>query len=218
MKLTKLKILVAGASVAMLLTSCQKEVDFQDLNNSGPGGSNSDIVLVGNWNFVGLSAKTNVGITVSQAGEELKGVALSDYATTSASGSLNVTATQFKFIQIGHTVDGSVTSETYLNGILFDSQTDPFHEVTDPSDETLDYVRNSNDSITFTNGIALLPDPGAGGGVSPVPTGPIGGKLSMSGDTLSVKIKTALSQTSNQGGIPAMIDVKLESVMRFKRQ
>ena len=217
MKLTKLKILFLVAAVPALFTACQKEVDFQDLNNPGSGGSNSDIVLVGGWNFVGLSAKTNVGITVSQAGEELKAVALSDYATTSASGSLNVTTTQFKFMQIGHTVDGTVTSESYLNGILFDSQTQPFHEVTEPSDETLDYVRNSNDSITFTNGIAMLPDPGAGG-VSPVPTGPIGGKLSMSGDTLSIKIKTALSQSSNQGGIPALVEVKLESVMRFKRQ
>ena len=221
MKLTKLKILFPFAALVTLFTACQKEVDFQDLNNPGSGGTgggNTNIVLIGNWNFVGLAAKTNVAITVTEAGEELKAVALSDYASTSASGSLAVTADQFKFIQIGHTVNGTVTSEGYLNGILFSSETQPFNEVVDPSDEILDYVRNSNDSITFTNGMAaMLPDPGTGG-VSPVPSGPIGAKLSMSGDTLSVKIKTALSQSSNQGGIPAQVVAKIESVMRFKRQ
>ncbi len=216
MKLTKLKKAFAIVAIALGLAACQKEVDFQDLNGPDPGGANGTINLTGNWNFVGLSAKLKATITASQAGQELKAIVINDYVTdpATATGTLSVTTDQFKFIQIGHTVIGTLTSQTFLNGLLIDNQTEPINEVTDPSDEILDYVRNSNDSITFTNGFTTLPDPSG----TPAPTGPIGAKLSMSGDTLSVKIKTTLSQDASQGGVPAQIDFGIESTMRFKRQ
>ncbi len=220
----KLRILLWVAVAASLFTACQKEVDFQDLNNPGgnPGGAggNTDIVLTGNWNFISLGAKVSATIIASQAGQELKAVVLNDYATIPATvaGSLTVTSDQFKFIGIGHTVSGTLTSQTYLSGILIDNSTQPIEEETPPSDETLDYVRYSNDSVTFTNGMAMLPDPTGTGGVTPTPTGPLGGKLSLSGDTLSLLVKYDLSQDTNQGGIPAQMVFKAESIMRFKRQ
>ncbi len=213
MKLTKLKIAFGIVALVAGLAACQKEVDFQDLNGSGPGGGGT-IDLIGNWNFVGLTAKLKATIIASQAGQELKAVVLNDYATTTATGTLTVTADQFKFIQLGHTVTGTLYYQTFLNGLLIDNQTEPINEVTDPSDDILDYVRNSNDSITFTNGFTTLPDPSG----TPAPTGPIGAKLSMSSDTLSVKIKTTLSQDASQGGVPAQVNFDIESTMRFKRQ
>jgi hypothetical protein len=217
MKLKKLKIIFGLVALAIGLVACQKEVDFQDLNGPGPGGGGgATIDLLGNWNFVGLSAKLKATITASQAGQELKEIVLNEYATDppTATGTLSVTTDQFKFFQIGHTVIGTLTAQTFLNGLLIDNQAEPINEVTDPADEIFDYVRNSNDSVTFTNGFTSLPDPSG----TPPPAGPIGAKLSMSSDTLSVKIKTNLSQNGSQGGIPVQVAFDIESTMRFKRQ
>ena len=46
MKLTKLKILFPFAALVTLFTACQKEVDFQDLNNPGSGGPGAVIQIL----------------------------------------------------------------------------------------------------------------------------------------------------------------------------
>lgn len=214
MKLKTIKILFLACGIGTLLTACQKEVDFQDLG--GPGTGNNNTVITGNWNFTGLNAKTNTAITVAQAGQEVKAVTTSDYSSTNNTGTLTVTNNQFIFTGIGHTVNSVANVKTYLNGILFDNTDEPFDAITPPTDNTLDYVRNSNDSLTFTNGFAIVPDPS--GGTTSVPAGPMGGRINVVGDILTLTIKSVVDTTFTQGGIPAVFDARLEGIMKFKHQ
>lgn len=201
------------------LISCQKEVDFQDLPPNQPGGNgggSNTTNIIGNWNFVGSNAKTYAALSFSESGQDIKSITISDYDTENNVGTLIVSDNQFIFKGIGHIVDDEANSRTYINGILINDVTEPFNATYPPSDETRDYVRNNNDSITFTNMMANLPDPS--GGVTSVPTGPMGGKIGWVNDTLTVKVNYGATQTITQGGIPATFEARIEGTMKFKRQ
>lgn len=215
MKLTKLKILLPFAALVTLFTACQKEVDFQDLGGPGAGPGNTG-VITGDYNFIDLWSKQNNTVTTVESGMELKAVALSEYTSENNTGSLKVTDNKFLFTGVGHTVRGTATLLGYIDGVLFEQSTEPFEHVTPPADQAYDYIRNNTDSITFINGFATLPD--ASGGTSPVPAGPIGARISLSNDTLTLVTKFDFSFTQNQAGIPVVLDVKAEGIMRFKKK
>jgi hypothetical protein len=216
MKTKNVKMLLLICGLGLFLAACQKEVDFQDLDDQG-GGNNGGVngELVDDWNFIGLNAKTNTSVTVSEAGQQVKAVAFSDYVSENNVGTLKVTINQFIFAGIGHTINDEVNIKLYLNGFLVDNSDSAFNYTTPPSDNTIDYVRNSNDSITFTNAIMTLPDPAGGGSA---PAGPMGARISISGDTLYVTVKNSLDTTISQGGSPANLSAQYESTMRFTRQ
>src|SRR5688572_17136378 len=98
MKLKLLSKLLIISGLCLFVSACQKEVEFQDLN--GPGGGNNGGTngeLVDDWNFIGLSAKTNTTVAVTESGQEVEAVAFSDYDTQNNTGTLKVTANQFIF-------------------------------------------------------------------------------------------------------------------------
>ena len=209
------KVMLIG-SMGLLLAACQKEVDNQDLD--GPGGGNNGGVngeLVDDWNFIGLGAKVNTAVTASESGQQVKIAAFTDYDTENNVGTLKVTTNQFIFTGIGHTVSDEVNIKLYLNGFLVNSSDSAFNYTTPPSDNTIDYVRNSNDSVTFSNAILTLPDPAGGGSA---PAGPMGARISISHDTLYVTVKNSLDTTITQAGSPANLKAQYESTMRFTRQ
>ena len=213
MKLKYLSRTLLISSLILSLTACQKEVDFQDLE--GPGsGNNNNINITGTWKFVGLSANTKVDITVSQAGQQLKAVTTSNYVSEDNTGTLTVTDNQFIYAGIGFTANGEQNVKTYLNGLLFDDQSMPYSETVPPSDLTSDYVRNSNDSLTFTNALLAIPDP-SGGGTAPAPTG---ARIAITGDTLTVATKSTANTTITQNGVPGQFDARIDAVMKFTRQ
>lgn len=213
MKMIKTKTLFLVCAIGSFLVSCQKEVSLQDLGSQGNNNTN----ITGDWKFVGLNAKTYTGISISQAGESAKTVTVSDYDTENNAGALKITANQFIFTGISHTVNDEANVKTYFNGVLFDDSDMPFDVTTPPTSNTIDYVRNNNDSLTFTNAMITLPDPS--GGTTSAPAGPLGARISIIADTLTVFTKNnSIYETVTQGGIPATIDVKFESTMKFKRQ
>ena len=171
--------------------------------------------LVDDWNFIGLSAKTNTTVAVTESGQEVKAVAFSDYDTQNNTGTLKVTANQFIFTGIGHTVNDQVNIKVYLNGFLFSNADSAYNYTTPPTNSTIDYVRNSDDSLTFSNAIFTLPDPTGGGNA---PAGPIGARIRIANDTLSLSIKNSLDTTISQGGSPANLNAQYETTMRFTRQ
>ena len=126
-----------------------------------------------------------------------------------------MTANQFVFSGIGYTVNDEVNIKMYLNGFLLNNADSAFNYTTPPINDTIDYVRNGNDSLTFSSSILTNPDP-IGGGTAP--TGPIGARFNISGDTLSVTIKNSLDTTITQAGSPANLKAQYESTLRFKRQ
>ena len=212
MKLRYLSKALFISGLILSLTACQKEADFQD--GEGPGSGTNNVVITGNWKFIGLSADTRVDITVSQAGQELKAITTSNYVSENNTGTLTVTSNQFIYTGIGFTANGTQNVKTYLNGILFDDQSMPYNQTVPSSDQTSDYVRNSNDSLTFTNALLAIPDPN-GGGTSPAPTG---ARIGITGDTLTVVMNSTANTTITQNGVPGLFDARLDGIMKFTRQ
>jgi hypothetical protein len=214
MKMIKAKTLFLTCATMGFLVSCQKEVSLQDM---GGQGNNNNTNITGDWNFIGSNAKTYVGLSFSESGQEFKSITVSDYNTENNVGTLKVTDKQFIFQGISHTVSDEANSKTYINGILVNEINEPFNATYPVTNQTMDYVRNNNDSLTFTNAFALLPDP-SGSGTTPVPAGPIGGKISLVSDILTVITYYAAKETITQAGVPATFEVKMEGTMKFKRK
>jgi len=212
MRMMKTKLLLVIAVVGILFTSCQKEVSLQD--DGGISTPNNSIL--GKWIFLGLNAKTNSSVSFTESGMALKSVALSDYDTKDNTGTLEVTAENFFFKGIGHTVNDEADVKTYVNGALVDQSIEPFDVTTPPADETYPYVRNNNDSLTFTDARAMLPD--ISGGTTPTPAGPIGARISILSDTLVLVVKSSLNNTVVQAGVPTTFTADFISTMKFKRQ
>ncbi|MGZ8554670.1 MAG: hypothetical protein ACXWV8_14760, partial [Chitinophagaceae bacterium] len=103
MKMGKFKILFLICATGGFLISCQKEVDFQDLPPTQPGGNGggtNNTNIIGNWNFVGSNAKTYAALSFSESGQEIKSITVSDYNTENNAGTLTVSDNQFIFKDI----------------------------------------------------------------------------------------------------------------------
>jgi hypothetical protein len=216
MKLMNVKTLFLIGAVGILLSACQKEVSLQNQTGQQPGGGTNNTAITGDWNFVGSNAKTYVALSFSEAGQNFKTVTTSDYNTQNNVGTLKVTDKQFIFKGISHTVNDVANSKTYINGLLMDDTDAPFNATYPVTDQTMDYIRNNNDSLTFTNAFALMPDPSGGG--TPVPAGPVGAKISVVSDTLTVITYYNAKETVTQAGVPATFEIKMEGTMKFKRK
>ena len=216
MKRKVIKPVILICAIVVFLSSCQKEVSLQNQTGQQPGGGTNNTAITGDWNFVGSNAKTYVALSLSESGQDFKTITTSDYNTENNVGTLKVTDKQFIFKGISHTVDDVANSKTYINGLLIDNTDAPFNATYPVTDQTMDYIRNNNDSLTFINAFALLPDPS--GGSTPVPAGPVGAKISLASDTLTVITYYTAKETITQAGIPATFEVKMEGTMKFKRK
>jgi len=201
-------------AIIIILSSCQKEVSFDSSNNQGNGGGtgNNTTNIVGDYDFVGMTAHTLSTVTISQAGQTMKTVTVSDYNTESNTGTVKITANQMISTDIAYSIDTMMNNKTYLNGLLVDDSDFPFQISSPPTSSTSAYVRNSADSITTTGALGF-PDPSGN-----TPTGSIGAKLSFHGDTLYMKVATSFSQNIMQGGVPAALTGSVVGISKLKKR
>jgi hypothetical protein len=208
--------------LVLILASCQKEASFQDDANPGnpsnPGGGTpvTPAEMKGDWLFIGQTASTRAAVSFTEAGLAIESITTSDYTTTENVGSIKITDTEFQFTGLGLRATGIAYSKTYVNGSLLDETSQPFDAVSPPTDKNLAYTKNSADSITFANGYNPAPDPGG------LPAsgfeGPMGAKISISNDTMTLKIRSAFINTIEQGGVPAKVDVLVNGIIKLKRK
>lgn len=206
---------------AIFLVSCQKEVSFDtppDPNpggggSGGGGGGNSTANITGDYDFVGMTAKTLSTITVDAMGDELKSVTTSHYDTKTNTGTVKITANQFITNNMSYSIDTTLNAKTYLNNALMSDMDMPFVASVPATSSISTYVRFSSDSITITGALGLPNDPSG-----QTPTGPVGVKLSWSGDTLIMKVKTSFTQTITQGGVPGQFFGAVEGTTRLKKK
>lgn len=199
------------------ITSCQKDAD--DLlggnsNNQG-GGSNNNTGIVGDYNFINVTAHTVAEVSVTDGGVNLKSITTSDYITKNNVGTMKITATDLVGTGIGYSVDTVMNVKTYLDGVLFDDSQFPFTGTYPPSNSTSPYVKNTNDSITVTGAMGV-PSGGTTGGT--IPTGPIGFKYKWSADTLILTTNTITNQSIVQGGVPATVKSSANVTMKLKKK
>src|SRR5215475_14770219 len=98
MRTGKLFLLAA----VVTLVSCEKEVDLQARTSSGTGtGSGNTSSIIGDYDFVGMVAHTQSTVTVSDQGQQLKGVTIADYVTKNNVGTATFTSNEFIGTGIG---------------------------------------------------------------------------------------------------------------------
>jgi hypothetical protein len=212
--------LIAVLSLLTLI-SCQKEVSFDDdiqVPPPPPGtpGGPAPADIKGEWKFVGETIKNKSTIGFSESGVQFRTVFRADYMSKDNAGVITITNDQFVFAGITGTYEGTVFTDSYVNGALLDEREDPFSGTRPETDESAAYIRNNNDSVTFTDTQALLPE--VPGYSALTPTGPIGARLSMSGDTLHIRIRyKVLGSMDAGGGITAAVEAEADGIMNFKR-
>ena len=203
MRLTANLRLLLILSAVLSLTSCKKEKDTLD------PGTNS---IIGDYNFVGNTASTYSSVTVSSYGSELRAVTVSDYITQNNVGTAKITASDIIFIGVGYSIDTTENVKTYEDGVLSDDFDLPYVLTAPPTGSTNPYTRINNDSLTVIGALGA-PNPS---GVTP--TGPVGVKISWSGDTLLLKIVSSFTQNISQGGVPGTLTGFVNGVAKLKKR
>jgi hypothetical protein len=218
MRATKIVYLLPLVALLLVFSSCQKEVSFDDPivpggngNGGGSGGNNTNNI-VGDYDYVGMTAHTLSTVNVSQAGQNMKTVTVSDYNTKDNIGTVKITSNQMISTGVGYSIDTTMNNKTYLDGLLIDDSDFPFQVTSPASGSTSTYVRNSADSVTTTGALGF-PDPSGN-----MPTGSVGAKLSWHGDTLYMKVSTSFTQTITQGGVPATITGSVTGITKLKKR
>ncbi len=216
MRATVTLYLLGTLTLAIAFSSCQKEVSFDDPivpggTGNGNGSGNNTNNIVGDYDFVGMTAHTLSTVMVSQAGQDMKTVTVSDYDTKSNTGTVKITATEMISTGVGYSIDTVMNNKTYLDGLLIDDSDFPFQVTSPATNSTSTYVRNSADSVTTTGALGF-PDPSGN-----TPTGSVGAKLSWHGDTLYLKVSTSFTQTITQGGVPATVTGSVTGISKLKK-
>ncbi len=211
-------------SAALLLTSCQKEIDSLAPGNGtanppgtgtgnppGTGTGNTNIIT-GEYDFVGLSATTYSSVVVSEQGSELKSVSVSDYVTKNNVGTATITATDIMFIGVGYSIDTTTNGKTYLDGVLLMDTDLPFVASFPPTNTTNPYTRINDDSLNVVGALGVADPSGV------TPTGPVGVKLSRSGDTLLLKINSSFTQVISQDGVEGLLTGYVHGDSKLKKR
>ncbi|GGB25273.1 hypothetical protein [Puia dinghuensis] len=172
--------------LALVIVSCHK---------SNVGGNSAQ--LVGNYQFLYLSAQVQSISQASGGGQTQKAVTYSNYKTTQNTGTVTLTADSLASKGVGYTAAFTSLTYEYVNGVLTDSISFPFSLTYPPSSTSTKYDVIGQDSIYFHGGYLVS---GFGGGSTLAP--PSGGHFSFKGDTLF--ITSHVNQTTppqNSGGI-----------------
>lgn len=214
---TPVSKLLLAVSLITSLISCQKEVNYATgtTANGGTGGTGGPSTndIQGDYDFVGMVARTQSTVIVNTQGQQLKVVTISNYTTKNNTGFVKITSNQLISNNLGYSIDTMMRVKTYIDNTVIDDSDIPFVTSVAGSNSTSPYVRNSVDSITVSGALGAAPDPAGN-----VPTGPVGAKLSWSGDTLLLKIKTTFTQSITQGGTPGTLTGSVDGVTKLKKR
>jgi hypothetical protein len=191
---------------ALSLTSCQKELD-----NSDPGTGNTN-TIIGQYDFVGTRAVTYSSVIVSLQGSELKAITTSDYVTVNNVGTATITSSDIVFTGVGYSIDTTANTKTYIDGTLADESDLPFVLAVSPANSTNPYTRINNDSLSVIGALGVPNPAGA------APAGPVGARISWSGDTLLLKIASSFTQNVSQGGVPGTLTGIVNGVAKLKKR
>jgi len=208
-KLRTIKLLSSTLSFILVLASCQKEINFVLPNASAIPDNN----IAGDYDFLGLTAHTESSVTVTEQGQTIKTVTVGDYVTKNNVGTAKITLSQFIGNGIGYSIDTTVTVTKYVNNVATERMEVAFVGTLPPTNTISPYIQITADSVTVTGDFGVLPDPSGN-----TPTGPVGLKLSWSGDTLLLKENSTFTQTVTQNGVPGVVTSTAIGVTKLKKR
>lgn len=213
----KMRLLWVIPVMTAFMISCQKEVHLQDDNNpGGTGGTgNNTKDIVGDYEFAGIAGTANTTVTVDDILGQSKTVSTDTYATTNNRGQVKITANKLTYTGFAYSISSSTHVKIYLGNFLVGEQDIPYaYDVPESAGEN-NYVKNSNDSLTFEKLLFVDSNPLQAGTLDPKP---MGARVSWKSDTLVLKIKTIISGTVNQSGTNAKYSSLFDGVMNLKKK
>lgn len=224
MRLTANLTLLLLLNAALLISSCQKELDSLDPGSgtgtppgSVPGippgsGTGNTRNIEGEYYFVGLTAYTYSSVVVSDQGSQLRSVTVSNYVTKNNVGTATINATDINFIRVGYNIDTTANGKTYVDGDLLSDFDFPYIASFPPKNTTNSYTRVNDDSLNITGALGVSDPSGV------TPTGSAGVKLSWSGDTLMLRIKSSFTQNITQGGVDGILTGNVDGFSKLKKR
>jgi len=212
MKLNDLNRLFIVIAISTFFAACQKEVDFQDMNNPAPGGGTANNSIIGTWNFVGMVASTRSSVVAGTGPAEEKAITSYGFISEKNVGTVTINATTITSAGVGYSIDTVVTTEFYLGGVLIDTFHTDFAIDMPLSSGVAPYKAVGTDSLYFSSGFLTL-DPSAGA----TPTAATGSKISWSGDTLLLKTIVVENRTESVNGVTATIANNISQVVKLKK-
>lgn len=212
----KMRLLLLIPVLSAFIISCQKEADLQNDTpggGTGTGGNNRDIV--GDYDFVGIDGDTKASVSVASPLGAAKTVTSSKYSSTNNTGTVKFTANKLIYTNIAYSVNTTAHTQIFLGSTLISEEDEPYTEDSPADSGEEIYVKNNNDSLTFTNALFLADNPFQAN----VPPTPMGARISWKGDTLLLKVKSTFSGPISQPGSPTADFVgSVEGVMKLKKK
>lgn len=205
-----------GLSILLLVftaISCQKEFSFE---HSSPG-NNDPASLLGNWNFLELSASVESASTFNLGGVPGKIVATYHTVTQENKGFLTVTSGTMKTTGLGYKIVADVIVTTYGGGQVIDEQ----HEQMDfdmlSGSGSCNYQQIGSDSLYFPNGF-IFDIPDTNGQQLALDSEPVGAMFEIKGDTLIIQLPVSRSVTTTQDGREYVKSHKVNGIFSFVKR
>jgi len=213
----KMRLLWLIPVMTAFFISCQKEVHLQDDNNSGgTGGSgNNNREIVGDYEFAGIAGTATTTVTVDDVLGQSRTESVDKYATTNNRGLVKITSNKLTYTGFAYSISSSTHVKIYLGSLLVGEQDIPYaYDVPESAGEN-NYVKNSNDSLTFEKLLFVDSNPLQAATLDPKP---MGARVSWKSDTLVLKIKTTVTGTVSQTGTNAKYSSLFDGVMNLKKK
>jgi len=183
----KTKIILAAALFfSLILSSCKKDT------NSG-GTQNS---IQGNWKLISVSGISQVTDTYQQYGSAYKNISNYTYSSSTASGSYNITSTNFDGQSIAYNTTGTLTMKIYQdNNLLLDNSQSSQAAIT-ATNSTSTYKKIGTDSLYFVSGSLINVSTGTSSSMTPA-----GMKYKIEGTKLTLSMDQTQSSIITQSGV-----------------
>jgi len=202
----KYGFLVAAACM-VLVVACHK-------NESRPGGQTGQ--LVGNYNLVYLTTKSDASESVSYLGQTASVVLIGGYKTQQNTGTVVFTADSAIGNGIGYSYDTTAMAIKTIPGSPKDTTYEQLSDTVPATSSSSKYTIIGTDSIYFPGGVI-----GAGSALagSPIPVAPpTGGHFSFVGDTLIITTVINTSYPDNSLGVPATVNASVNATIKLLKQ
>ena len=180
-------------AVLILFAACQKGIEPFEDTGSTPTGTD----IKGTWNFISLTGHTQSITSYADSGIGYKTLTNSDYVSSNNTGSITFSDSTFNSTNVGYFVNSMLYGYNYQNGVLIDSTQMPFSITVDSSNSSGSYKLIGSDSIYFPSGSFISVS-----GSAPTQSEPSGGKINITGNTLTITQLLNKDTTEQISGLP----------------
>ena len=133
----------------IVFSSCQKEVDYPEIDAVNP-----DNALLGSWNLVNITVKGTTEVIAVENGSTARNIGYNDYTTINNTGQLKFEPSKMTG-NLSYSVNTTFRTDYFLNGALVNSVNMPLSMDIPPTNSSGNYIRVGSDSLHFPNGTFL---------------------------------------------------------------